>query len=93
MPRMPFIGVRISWLMFAQEIALACVASSAFCLAARIASSRAFALGNVAPDRMDQPPAMLLDGRQQHFDREDLAVSAAVQPLEAEAAELQLPAP
>ena len=49
---------------------------------------RAFALGNVSPNRVDQPPAVLLDGRQQDFDREDLAVSAPVQPLEAEAAAL-----
>ena len=54
---------------------------------------RAFALGNVSPDRVDQPPAMLLDGRQQDLDREDLAVGAPVQPLEAEAAAAPAPSP
>ena len=36
---MAFIGVRISWLMFARNMDFICVASSAFSLAARISFS------------------------------------------------------
>ena len=39
MPRMPFIGVRISWLMFARNSLLARVAASAVSLAFRSAAS------------------------------------------------------
>ena len=39
MPMMPFIGVRISWLMLAKKSLLTCAARSAASLASRIASS------------------------------------------------------
>ena len=88
MPRMPFIGVRILVAHVCQEITL-CLCRLLSLLPCRAnCFLRAFALGNVSPNRVDQPPAVLLDGRQQDFDREDLAVSAPVQPLEAEAAAL-----
>src|SRR4029450_11162714 len=38
MPMMPFIGVRISWLMVARNVLLALLASSASCFALTIAS-------------------------------------------------------
>ena len=41
MPRMPFIGVRISWLMFARKRLLARLAASACSLAARSSAVRA----------------------------------------------------
>ena len=89
MPRMPFIGVRISWLMFARKSLFGLCGLLGFLPGRADGFLRALALGNVAPNSMNQPPAMLLDGRQQDFDREDLTIGAAVQPLEAEAAELQ----
>src|SRR5262245_10372018 len=39
MPRMPFIGVRISWLMLARNSLLARLAASAACVARRSSSS------------------------------------------------------
>ncbi len=75
MPMMPFIGVRISWLMLARNWLLARLAASACFLGSQQLGLRPLALGDVAQDGLHHHsiPVAIGAGSELDVDRETIA--------------------